>query len=205
MKAFPSLSTLAVALTVGVLGATPVAAVPFAGTATITGFHSIDGTNLTNNTSFDFTGSPSISPIATGDLAAFVAGATATLNVDPWSFTPYADQIPFLTLTNGADSVVFDLDTSLTILSRTGDDISSSLSLYLLGTLTATGPGFVGLDPSAASLSFAATAAGTTGGYTISLASPPAPIVTETPEPASIALLGAGLAAVGALRRRKKS
>lgn len=44
-------------------------------------------------------------------------------------------------------------------MSRSGSDSSSSLSLFLLGTLTGFGPALAGLDPFASSLSFAATAA----------------------------------------------
>jgi hypothetical protein len=189
-------------LGLALIAATPVSAAPIKGTATITGFDTIDGTSLTNNTLFDFTDGVSVSPSATGDLATFVIGATATLNVDPWTFTPFATESPFLTITNGADSVVFDLDTSTTITDRSGNATASSMTLYLLGTLTPSGPDFAGLTASAASLRFAATAAGTTGGYTISLAAPPAPV--STPEPLTVALFGGGLIGMGVLRRRKQ-
>jgi len=202
MRTMSSNAALACAVGLSLLSALPASATPIAATATITGFDTIDGTNLTNNTMFDFTGTPSVSPTATGDLAGFVAGATATMNVDPWTFTgSFAPHTPFLTLTNGADSVVFDLDTSVAIQSRSGNNSASALVLYLLGTLTPSGPGFLGLDASAASVSFSATAAGTDGGYTISLAAPPAP--PSVPEPATLALLGAGLTASGIFGRRK--
>jgi hypothetical protein len=198
-----SITALSCAVGLFLWSALPASATPIVATATVTGFDTIDGTNLTNNTMFNFAGTPAVSPNGTGDLAAFVVGASATMNVDPWTFTgPFVAHSPFLTLTNGADTAVFDLDTSIAILNRTGTNINSSLSLFLLGTLTTSGPGFAGLDPSAASVTFAATAAGTRGGFTVSLSAPPAP-PTTVPEPATLALLGAGLAAAGMFGRRK--
>jgi PEP-CTERM motif-containing protein len=204
MNAFKILPVAMAVLAAAIVTSAPAEAVPITGTATIIGFDSIDGSNLTNNTQFTFTGTPSVAAFGTGDLAAFVTGASATMNVPIWTFTgPFVPHSPFFTLSNGADSVVFDLDTSVSIQSRSGNDLNSTATLFLLGHLVPSGPGFAGIDPNVSSVSYGATAAFDNGGYSISLAAV-AGTTKEVPEPATLGLLGGACLAAGALGRRKK-
>jgi hypothetical protein len=85
--------------------------------------------------------------------------------------------------------------------------VSGSLGLYLLGTMGGNGDtatatsltitaNFTGLTPWSSSLTLTNPPAG------IPPASPPPPSV---PEPASLGLLGAALAGLGAVRRRRRA
>jgi hypothetical protein len=104
---------------------------------------------------------------------------------------------------NILETYVFDLDQSLTTASNTITGQGTTIGLYFLGDMTATGSegNFTDLTPTALTLTLNSTGV-SNWAFSGTLSNPP-PGVNPVPEPASMTLLGGGLAALGFLRRRR--
>jgi hypothetical protein len=112
----------------------------------------------------------------------------------------------FFTFTGGGDTYTFSLDQSIQTVSYSYNSTlgTGQVGLYILGDLTATGSTpYTTLTPTAFSLTLNDTGG---SGYSASatLANPPPGSGIPTPEPASMTLLGGGLAALGFVRRRRQ-
>jgi len=112
----------------------------------------------------------------------------------------------FLTFSlNNGNSYTFSLDQSIQTTGYSFDGQNGTIGLYILGDLTATGATpFTDPTPTALTLTLNETGG---SGYSISgtLANPPPGSGVSTPEPASMLLMGSGLAALGIIRRRRVS
>jgi len=166
-------------------------AVPIVGTEALSGSAAIvSGTDLSNATelSFSFFGNANSlgadGASGSGDLAGHTALVAAShLKLAPASFNFSAAGYGTFT------------DASLIITKQT----ASNLDIFLLGDFN---PDFGGFTDGPASFQLSLTENCTQSGCSISasgtLASPPASV----PEPMTVALLGAGLAGVGFMRRK---
>jgi len=106
---------------------------------------------------------------------------------------------------NNGDTYNFSLDQSIQTISYSFDGSNGSIALYILGDLTATGSTPYS-DPSPTALTLTLNETGGSG-YSISgtLSNPPPGSGISVPEPNSMLLLGAGMAALGLVRRRKQN
>jgi PEP-CTERM motif len=115
------------------------------------------------------------------------------------------DQLFVFTDTSTGVTYDFSLDQSITTLSNVTTGQGTNLSIYLLGDLTGSGStSYADRTPTAITLSMTIT-----GGSNVSISGtlsnpPPATGFSTVPEPASMTLLGGGLAALGFIRRRKQ-
>jgi hypothetical protein len=122
--------------------------------------------------------------VANGDLAGFVGSLGS---IKDFSFDPFAAVDDFYTVTAAPGTLTFDLN-SLTIDTRG----ATFLSLSGDGTLSLTG-----FDDTSGHWTFSTQSTGGTVEFTWSSST------VAVPEPATLALIGAGLASAGLLRRRK--
>jgi hypothetical protein len=111
----------------------------------------------------------------------------------------------FFTFSGGGDTFRFNIDQSIQTISYSFDGSNGSIALYILGDLTASGATpYTSPTPTALTLTLNETGG---SGYSASatLANPPPGSGVSTPEPASMLLMGSGLAALGLVRRRRAS
>jgi hypothetical protein len=197
-------------LAAGAANATPVPA----GTLKVTqDINSDDGTPIVDNNAgtvdftgtlldfsqgkFGFTGLHGVS----GALNASISFSKIMGVITDYSANPLTNFLTF-GLNNG-DTYNFSLDQSIQTISYSFDGSNGSIALYILGDLTATGTTPY-TDPSPTALTLTLNETGGSG-YSISgtLANPPPGSGISVPEPASMTLLGGGLAALGLIRRRR--
>jgi hypothetical protein len=189
-----------------------------AGTLSIS-YLGIPGVNTTADTvtlgnPFGFFGGPSAGIFS--NVSSFAGGMTSSS--PPLAFSPtqggiidYSGNVS-LTPINGlfvftvsGETYSFNLDQSIQTTNNSGVGTGNTIDLYLLGDLSGTGN--VTYDPTQTSVTLAITQNGP-GNFSISgtLSNPPvgSGVSAPAPEPASLSLMGAGLAALGFIRRRRR-
>ncbi len=190
----------------GAANATPVPAgtlgITFAGQPTV---NNTTGTIQSNAPNFYFSGTGAFAGFSgTGSFTtATFSFNEAVAGLVNYSSSPIAN---FFSFTGGGDTYTFSLDQSIQTVSYAYNAGlgNGTIGLYILGDLTATGSTpYTTPTPTAFTLTLNETGG---SGYTASatLANPPPGSGVSTPEPATMTLLGSGLAVLGFVRRRRQ-
>ena len=205
MEKFMKFKTGLMAAAACVMMASAAQAMPVSGQVSLSGYAAAIGSvGMGMATGIDFvqSGTSSRDSGAAGGITSFSAGSGSFTGFSCASTGGTCGSIKdlqtfnggpisnFLTLYNGATTVTFDL-AALTVTGRAADSTGGSISLSATGTINETG-----YDPTAGVFSLTAQGNNITSFSATTLA-------TAIPEPASMALLGGSLAAVGLIRRKK--
>jgi hypothetical protein len=189
------------ALAAGLLAAAalPAAADPISGNITFGGTFiptagGSDTTNLATATGFDFapilpSGSNMIVNGANGDLAGFLLAVGTVTN---FTFAPFSPVADLYSVTGGGETLTFDL-ASITV----EDQTPTFLSLSGVGTMDLTG-----YDPTAGIINLTGTMSGLDPTVIFAFS---AGSNNTVPEPASMAILGAGLLGLTVMYRRRRN
>jgi|GEM_PF-4038202 len=185
------------------LGATAVSATPINGTLTLAGtggqFTATGGANVSTYTGVSFAPSSNTfnTTASTGDLAIFT-GTSGT--IQDFTYVPSVTPASSFVIISGLNTLTFDLASVDAIGNGwTGSGTNGFLNLTLKGVLTVNGG-----EATDAIILFSGTQTSpTVTSWSGTLIAEGKPI--RTPEPATLALIGAGLAGMGMMRRRKKA